>query len=248
MNIIKKIIRKIIYKENATSDDLVNYLRSKGAVIGQRVKFYAPNKTLIDKTAPFLLQIGDDVRITEGVKILTHDYSWSVLKKFSCDTISKGRILGSQAPVEIGNNVFIGMNTIITKGVTIGDNVIIGVSSVVTKDLASNGVYAGNPARLIMSLEDFYRKRELLQFEEAKKLAKAYYKSFGVKPNKEVFSEYFGLFESGDSAARNKVFLSQMQTYDNFEDTKNYMNKNAPMFESFDAFLYECFKEDEADV
>ncbi len=248
MNIIRRVFKKLVYKENATSEDLVNYLRSRGARIGQRVKFYVPNKTLIDKTAPFLLTIGDDVRITEGVKILTHDYSWSVLKRFSSSTISEGRILGSQAPVKIGNNVFIGMNTVITKGVTIGDNVIIGVSSVVTKDLASNGVYAGNPARLIMSLEDFYHKREQRQFQEAKQIAKAYYEGFGVKPSKEIFSEYFTLFETGDSASKNPVFLSQMQTSANFNETNNYMNNNTPMFDSFESFLDECFKKDETDV
>lgn len=48
-------------------------------------------------------------------------------------------------PVIIGNNVWIGMNSIILKGVRIGDNTIIGAGSVVTKDIPSNVIAAGNP-------------------------------------------------------------------------------------------------------
>ena len=52
-------------------------------------------------------------------------------------------------PVIIGNNVFIGMNSIILKGVTIGDNTIVGAGSVVTKSLPANCVAAGVPCRVI---------------------------------------------------------------------------------------------------
>ena len=48
MKTIKHIIRKIIYKEDASSETLVNYLRSRGAEIGNDVTIYAPNKTVID--------------------------------------------------------------------------------------------------------------------------------------------------------------------------------------------------------
>ena len=89
---LKRLIRTLIYKENATSSQLVSYLRKHGATIGEDVTIYAPNKTVIDKTAPWLLKIGNHVRITEGVKILTHDYSWSVLKHYSSDTVQAGGI------------------------------------------------------------------------------------------------------------------------------------------------------------
>lgn len=52
-------------------------------------------------------------------------------------------------PVNIGQHVFIGMNSIILKGVTIGDNAIIGAGSVVTKDIPANCVAAGVPCRVI---------------------------------------------------------------------------------------------------
>ena len=43
-------------------------------------------------------------------------------------------------PVIIGNNVWIGANTIILKGVTIGDNVVIGAGSIITKNIDSNKI------------------------------------------------------------------------------------------------------------
>lgn len=52
-------------------------------------------------------------------------------------------ILGASGIVEIGNNVFIGMNTIIERNVKIGDNVVVGAGSLVTKDCESDSVYAG---------------------------------------------------------------------------------------------------------
>lgn len=53
------------------------------------------------------------------------------------------------APIVIGNNVWIGMNSIIMKGVNIGDNVIIGANSLVTKDIPSNVIAVGSPCKPI---------------------------------------------------------------------------------------------------
>lgn len=73
-----------------------------------------------------MIDIGENVQITIGVKILTHGYDWSVLKGYY------GKVLGSSGKVTIGNNCCIGMNTVILKGTSIGDNVIVGAGSVVT--------------------------------------------------------------------------------------------------------------------
>ena len=56
------------------------------------------------------------------------------------------------APVTIGNNVFIGMNTIILKGTQIGNNCVVGAGSVVHGKFEDNCVIAGNPAKVIKKL------------------------------------------------------------------------------------------------
>lgn len=56
--------------------------------------------------------------------------------------------------VEIKDNVWIGMNSVIMKGVTIGDNSIIGANSIVTKDIPANCIAAGNPCKVIKYIEN----------------------------------------------------------------------------------------------
>jgi acetyltransferase-like isoleucine patch superfamily enzyme len=57
------------------------------------------------------------------------------------------------APVKIGDNVWIGMNAVILKGVTIGDNSVVAAGSVVTKNVPANAVVAGNPAVVVKQFE-----------------------------------------------------------------------------------------------
>ena len=56
------------------------------------------------------------------------------------------------APVKIGDNVWIGMNAVILKGVTIGENSVVAAGSVVTKSVAPNVVVAGNPAAVVRQI------------------------------------------------------------------------------------------------
>lgn len=53
------------------------------------------------------------------------------------------------APIVIEDNVFIGADVFILKGVTVGKNSVIGAASVVTRDVPENSVAAGNPARVV---------------------------------------------------------------------------------------------------
>lgn len=154
ITLIRNGFIRLIYGARATNQTYVKYLKKQGIQIGDGTIFYEPITNVIDVQNPKLLSFGENVRITTGVKILTHDYSWSVI------TGVYGECLGGVAPVKIGNNVFIGMDAVVTAGVTIGDNVIIGAGSVITKDCDSNYVYAGVPGKKIMSLEDFYYKKK----------------------------------------------------------------------------------------
>ena len=70
------------------------------------------------------------------------------------------------AEVKIGNNVWVGGNSVICPGVTIGDNVVIGAGSVVTKDIPSWTVAAGNPCRMLRKITDddlkyYFKQREI---------------------------------------------------------------------------------------
>ena len=231
---IKKLIRNLLLGEKADSAKFTAWLRKKGVTIGEDVRFYSPANTMVDVSAPWLLTIGDHVCITHGVIILTHDYSWSVLKGLD------GSVLGAQSPVHIGNHVFIGMNAVITRGVTIGDNVIIGAGSVVTKDCEPNSVYAGNPAKRIMSVEQYREKRAALQFAEAKNLVLEYKKKYGKIPPIEVFTEHFMLFSSAQVATSIPAFNRQLHNCGNYDESIAYMTKNPPMFASYEAFLAAC--------
>ncbi|WP_440896760.1 DapH/DapD/GlmU-related protein [Amphibacillus sp. Q70] len=69
-------------------------------------------------------------------------------------------------PISIGNNVWIGANSVILPGVKIGDNTVIGAGSVVTKDIPANVVAVGNPCRVIREINDrdlkyYYREKEI---------------------------------------------------------------------------------------
>lgn len=236
MSFVKKFLKNIIYGEKASSEKYVKFLRNKGVSIGKNVRFYAPAHTVIDVQTPFILSIGNNVCITHGVVILTHDYAWSVIKR------KTGCVLGAQSPVVIGNNVFIGMNAVITRGVTVGDNVIIGAGSVVTKDCEADSVYAGNPAKRIMSLEDYTKKREAVQFEEAKALALAYRDRFGEDPPKEVFREYFMLFSSAEAVESCREYKNQLECCGNYDESIVYMRGRTPIFDSFEDFLRTCYK------
>jgi acetyltransferase-like isoleucine patch superfamily enzyme len=92
------------------------------------------------------IEIGDNVMIGGGVTIVDNDFhSLNYNYWFTPDD---EKYMQSR-PVTIGNNVFIGMHSIILKGVTIGDGAVVGAGSVVTKSIPANEIWAGNPAKFI---------------------------------------------------------------------------------------------------
>lgn len=89
------------------------------------------------------IEIGENCLFGPNVGVYDHDHSFSQPGQLIC---KQGMNVGS---IEIGSDVWIGANTVITKGVTIGNHVVVGANSVVTGSLESNGLYAGSPAKLI---------------------------------------------------------------------------------------------------
>lgn len=228
-------IRRIWSKRSPES--WLDYLRAEGMRIGTGTKLFSkPSAVLIDLTRPWLIDIGKNVQITIGVKILTHGYDWSVLKgKFS-------EVLGSAGKVTIGDNCFIGMNTVILKGTTIGNNTIIGAGSVVTGGgYPSDCVLAGNPAKVICSLGEYREKRQKAQLAEAVELVKEYYSVYGYVPPKEELAEFFWLFEER-TEIDNKAFIGKMKCVYNYEASMDTFLSSKPLFHGYDAFIEYALK------
>lgn len=98
------------------------------------------------------IKIGNHCIIGGNVKILDNDFhpaNPEIRRKTPVDNYDS-------APIEIGENVFIGVNSLILKGVKIGDNAVVGAGSVVANDVPSNVLVAGNPAKLIK----YFKKEE----------------------------------------------------------------------------------------
>lgn len=102
-------------------------------------------------TEPWIITLGNNVHITDGVKFITHDGGTLLYRKIIPD-------LEITKPIVVGNNVYIGNNVILLPGVTIGNNVIIGAGAVVTKDIPDNSVAAGVPARIIKTADEYLEK------------------------------------------------------------------------------------------
>ena len=85
---------------------------------------------------------------------MAHDYSISVARRVF------GEFIGGTAPTKIGDNCFLGMNSIIRPGTTIGNNCIVGAGSVVGGVYPDNVVIAGNPAKVICTLDEILSKKK----------------------------------------------------------------------------------------
>ena len=88
--------------------------------------------------------IGDNVMIAPNVSLFTAGHP--------VDAVLRVEGWEYAMPIEIGDNVWIGGNTVINPGVKIGANTVIGSGSVVTKDIPDNVVAAGNPCKVIREI------------------------------------------------------------------------------------------------
>lgn len=148
---IKKIIKRL-YISYLLKKKPLKYARFMGVKVGDGTRFNSPKHGMFG-SEPFLITIGKNCLVATNVHFVTHDGSVYLLndKHPKCDLFGK---------IKIGDNVFIGLNTIILRNVTIGDNVIIGAGSVVTKSIPSNSVAAGVPAKVVTSLDNYLNKIE----------------------------------------------------------------------------------------
>jgi maltose O-acetyltransferase len=113
---------------------------------------YISPKAYIDHHKSYSVEIGDNCYITRDCIILDHtqEKQGGPLKLWG--EIEYGN-------VKIGNNVFIGVKSVIMPGVTIGDNVIIGAMALVTNDIPSNVVAVGQPAKVIKTIDEVIKQK-----------------------------------------------------------------------------------------
>lgn len=158
MNFLGKLFYKILgkeepkeYTQKEISNAIIEKIRQGGGFVGENVDIY---DSQIDLGEPYLLSIGSNVIIT-GTHILTHDAS--LKKEIGYSKVGR---------VTIGNNVFIGIGSIILPNTTIGNNVVVGAGCVVAKDVPDNVVVVGNPLRILCSYDEYVEKNKQLMKEK----------------------------------------------------------------------------------
>ena len=143
MQIFQKLIKKI-RKELMPP---VAYGRCLGATIGEGN--FMPDKKMWS-TEPYLVTIGNHCQIVDGVRLLTHG-GGNILRDIQPDFDAFGKIV-------IGDYVYIGTNSLVMPGVTLGDHTLVAAGSVVTKSYQGGVVLAGNPARVVCTIKEYYEK------------------------------------------------------------------------------------------
>lgn len=117
----------------------------RGLTLGARV--YINESASLDPDFLWLISIGDDSVIANGVHILAHDGSTA----YETGYIRIGR-------VDIGRRVYVGAASVILPSVRIGDDAIVGAGSVVRRDVAPGRIVMGNPAQEVGETAAFVAK------------------------------------------------------------------------------------------
>ena len=179
-----------------------------------------------------MLFIGSNVKITAGVIMLCHDYSRSVL----IDAF--GENVGEAAITSIGDNVFIGMNAIVLMGSRIGNDCVIGAGSVVSGSIPPRSVAAGNPAKVICSIDDFYRKRKKRELASAELFAKEFARTNGRPPTVVEMTDAFSwlYLPHTEETLEKYPDLFRMNGVDRGKAVSAFL-ESSPIYSSYEAWL-----------
>ncbi len=178
-----------------------------------------------------MLHIGDYAKVCRNVTILAHDYSRSVVIMKEHENIGEART------TYIGNNVFIGMNTIILMGSHIGDNSIVGAGSVVSGCFPDDVVIAGNPAKIICTIQEYTDKRRTRTLCEAVEYAKCWKNEYGKLPSiREMGNAFSWLYlpRTQETIDEYPEFF-RLSGVDNEQLKIDFLNSKAH-FESYEVF------------
>lgn len=150
IKLLKKLLSTIdrkIKMSRYNDFTIAEHFRKLGAQIGDNnrieIREFGPE--------PYLVKIGNHCTIAQNVAFLVHDgATWVFTEEIPS--------LQKFGPVQILDNCFIGYNAVIMGNVTIGPNSIVGAGSIVTRSVPANVVAAGNPARVICTIEEYKEK------------------------------------------------------------------------------------------
>ena len=187
---IKRYINGVlIYISRFKHTWFIKELKRRGIKIGENFVIQGSARNIyVDVTRPSLITIGNNVMINHRFSVITHDFVTGVFKAKYDD------FLPSSGEVIIGNNVMFGINCTVLKGVTIGDNCFIAAGAVVTHDIPSNSIAGGVPAKVLCSIDEYYKKRQSQCVQESFVFARSIVTRFNRKPIPADFKEEFTLF------------------------------------------------------
>jgi len=130
--------------------DSAEYLRFLGVKIGHGCSIYTTPHNF--GTEPWLIEIGNNVTLGQGVLLITHDGTSRLFRDRLPGMSPFGNRFGT---IVIRDNCFIGNNAILLPGVEVGPDSAVGAGSVVTKTVPPRTIVAGNPARPIKTLDEY---------------------------------------------------------------------------------------------
>ena len=122
-------------------------------------------------------------------------------------------------------------------GVKIGDNVIIGAGSIVTKDIPDNTVCAGNPARVIRTLEEYYKNIKNNFLENAFSETKKFYINNNRFPKQEEMGHFMIICMRRTKENARKYIETATFKGDNEEDVFNTFMTTEPLFNDYESYI-----------
>ena len=143
-----KTLYRIFYRKTVGKLKPIKFAKKIGVNVGENLRIYG---NVVWGTEPWIITLGNNVHITDGVKFITHDGGTLLYHDIVPD-------LEITKPITIGDKVYIGNNVIILPGVSIGNNVVIGAGAVVTKDIPDNSLAVGVPAKVIKTADEYFEK------------------------------------------------------------------------------------------